>query len=98
MITVYAQKDDLVDKHKILLDELMWSDDLSPRPDLTKAFPCDINIGVIDDKGNLLPMTANIYVDDVLAAAAHHKNMLRLLAAIIEAIFTVCGTPDTAVR
>jgi len=98
MITVYAQKDDLVDKHKILLDELMWSDDLSPRPDLTKAFPFDIIKGVIDDKGILLPMTANIYVDDVLAAAAHHKNMLRLLAAIIEAIFTVCGTPDMAVR
>ena len=98
MITVYAQRDDLVDKHKILLDKLMWSDDLSPRPDLTKAFPCDINKGVIDDKGNLLPMEANIYVDDVLAAAARRKNMLRLLAAIIEAIFTVCGTPDTAVR
>ena len=76
----------------------MWSDDFSPRPDLTKAFPCDINKGVIDDKGNLLPMTANIYVDDVLAAAACRKNMLRLLTAIIEAIFTVCRTPDMAVR
>ena len=60
MITVYAQRDDLVDKHKNLLDKLMWSDDLSPRPDLTKAIPCNINKGVIDDKGILLPMTANI--------------------------------------
>ena len=83
---------------KNLLDELMWSDDLSPRPNLTKAIPCNINKGVINDKGILLPMTANIYVDDILAAAARRKNMLRLLAAIIEAIFTVCGIPDIAVR
>jgi hypothetical protein len=99
MITVYAQRDDLVKKHKKLLDELKWSaDDLSPRPDLVKAFPCNINQGVVDKKGILVPMTANIYVDDILAAAARQANMLRLLAAIIEAIFNVCGTPDTAVR
>ena len=98
MITVYAQRDDLVDKHKKLLDELKWSDDLSPRPDLVKAFPCNINRGVTDDTGILLPMTANIYVDDILAAAARQENMTKLLTAVIEAIFTVCGTPDTAVR
>jgi len=98
MITVYAQQDDLVDKHKNLLDELKWSDDLSPRPNLVKACPCDINKGVVDDKGVLLPMTANIYVDDILAAAARREYMTKILAAIIEAIFTVCGTPDTAVR
>jgi hypothetical protein len=98
MITVYAQRDDLVDKHRDLLDELMWSDDLSPKPDLTKAIPCNINKGVIDDKGILLPMTANIYVDYIFAAAALCKNMLRLLSAIIKAIFTVCGVPDIAVR
>jgi hypothetical protein len=39
MITVYAQRDDLVDKHKNLLNKLMWSDDLSPRPDLTNSIP-----------------------------------------------------------
>jgi hypothetical protein len=98
MITVYAQRDDLVDKHRDLLDKLMRSVDLSPRPDLTKAISYNINKGVIDDKGILLLMPANIYVDDILAAAARRKNMLRLLAAIIEAIFTVCGVPDIAVR
>ncbi len=97
MITVYAQRDDLVEKHKKLLDELKWSDDLSPRSDLVKAFPCKINQGVVDDQGLLVPMTANIYVDDILAAAARQANMLKLLAAIVKAIFTVCGTPDTAV-
>ncbi len=43
-------------------------------------------------------MMANIYVDDILATAAHRENMTKLLAAVIEAIFTVCGTPDIAVR
>ncbi len=42
-------------------------------------------------------MTANIYVDDILAAAALWDNMIKLLAAIIEAIFLVCGTLDVAV-
>ncbi len=98
MITVYAQRDDLVEKHKKLLDDLKWSDDLSPRSDLVKAFPCKINQGVVNDQGLLVPMTASIYVDDILAAAARQVNMSKLLAAIIEAIFTVCGTPDTAVR
>ena len=43
-------------------------------------------------------MTANIYVNDILAAAAFRDNMLRLLAAIIKAIFLVCGTPNIADR
>ena len=43
-------------------------------------------------------MTADMYVEDTLAAAALCDNMIRLLAAIIEAIFLVCGTPDIAVR
>jgi hypothetical protein len=98
MITVYAQRDDLVKKHEALLNELKWLEDLTPRPDLVKAFPCKINCGITDDNGNLCLMTANIYVDDILAAAAHRENMTKLLAAVIEAIFTVCGTPDIAVR
>jgi hypothetical protein len=46
----------------------------------------------------MTPMTANIYVDDILAAAPHREMMLKLLAAVIEAIFLVCGKPDIAVR
>ena len=97
MITVYAQRDNLVTKHKSLLDELKWSDDLNPQPNLVKSFPCSINRGVTDDSGFLLPMTTNIYVDDILAAAAHGENIMKLLEAVIEAIFTVCRTPDIAV-
>jgi hypothetical protein len=43
-------------------------------------------------------MTVNIYVDDMLAAAAFQDKMLKLLAAIVEAIFLVCRTPDILVR
>ena len=38
------------------------------------------------------------HVDDILAAAAFQDNMTRLLAAVIKAIFTVYGIPDTAVQ
>ncbi len=72
-------------------------EDIKPRPNLVRVFPCKINSGVTDDNGNLRPMMANIYVDDILAAAACQDNMTKLLAAVIEAIFTVCGTPDIAV-
>ena len=53
---------------------------------------------MLDDSGKVKPLEANIYVDDILAAAAFKENMMRLLAATIEAIFLVCGQPDIAVR
>jgi hypothetical protein len=43
-------------------------------------------------------MIANIYVDNILATADFRENMTKLLAAVIEAIFVVCGTPNIAVR
>ncbi len=48
--------------------------------------------------GNIAPLKANIYVNDILSAAAFKEYMLRVLAAIIEAIFLVCGVPDIAIR
>ena len=100
LITVLSQRDDLTIKHKDLLDALRWVEEYTEhtRPVLVRAFPCDINPGVISPDGKLTPMTANIYVDDILAAAALREKMLRLLAAVIEAIFLVCGEPDIAVR
>ena len=65
---------------------------------ICKAHPCDINQGVLDDSGKVKPLEANIYVDDILAAAALKEIIMRLLAATIEAIFLVCGLPDIAVR
>jgi hypothetical protein len=87
----------LINKHKLLLEEHKWIDTSTSRSKLKKEFPCIINNKVMDGNGNPLPMTANIYVDDILATAAFQDNMTRLLAAVIKAIFTVCGIPDTAV-
>ncbi len=67
------------------------------RPALVRAVPCDINPDVLDSNGNVNPMTADIYVDDIFSAAAFWDKMISLLAATIEAIFLVCGTPDVAV-
>jgi hypothetical protein len=53
-----------------------------------------LNKGILDDD----PLTANIYVNDILAAAAFKERMIRLLTAVIEAIFLVCGIPDMSVR
>ena len=97
MITIYAQREDLVEKHKLLLDKLKWLEETTPTLKLMKAFPCKINNGATDENGNLRPMRASIYVDDILAAAARQENMLRLLVAVIKYIFTVCGVPDIAV-
>jgi hypothetical protein len=45
-----------------------------------------------------LALEAHIYVDDILASAVGKQNILRLLAAIIEAIFAVCGRPMIEAR
>ncbi len=84
-------------KHKELLDKLKWCDESDTGPDHCRAHPCDINRRVLDDSGNISPLKANIYIDDILAAAAFKEYMLRLLAAIIEAIFLVSGVPHIAV-
>jgi len=89
LIPIYSIREDLVIKHKALLDMLVWYDDDMPDvPALVQAFGCAINPGLSDQHG---PLKAFIYVDDILAAAVGKRNILRLLAAIIEAIFTVCG-------
>jgi hypothetical protein len=94
LIHIYSQQDDLVVKHKTLLDILNWVMPALDKVQLVKAFKCDLNKGVLDDN----PLTANIYIDDILAAAAYKTRMVRLLAAIIEAIFLVYGVPNTSVR
>jgi hypothetical protein len=97
LITVLMQQTNLVEKHKDFIDALRWVEEDSTQQEFISAFPCKINRGVLDSNGNLLPITAKIYVDDILGAAAFRFNMLKLLAAIIEAIFLVCGTPNVLV-
>ncbi len=98
MISVYLQRNDLVEKHRNLLDKLRWIDENQVCPEPVRAFPCNLNCGITLKSGDLSPMIANIYVNDILATAAFRENMTKLLAAIIKAIFAICRTLNIAVR
>ena len=87
----------LVKKHAELLSMIKW-DKSNINVPKTRAHACKINQGVLDEDGNLLPLVGNIYVDDILSAGFLQDYILNLLAATIEAIFTVCGEPQTEVR
>jgi hypothetical protein len=77
---------------------LKWNEKHTPQLELVQEFGCEINQGVKNELGEIKPLTANIYVDDILGTSAFKEYIIRLLAAIIEAIFVVCGRPDVAVR
>jgi len=96
LITEYSTRSDLIEKHKDLLSILVWEDDdIWTGKDLVQAVKCPFNPGIPDLNGDL---EAYIYVDDILASAVNKQNILRLLAAIIEAIFTVCDRPNVELR
>jgi hypothetical protein len=67
---------------------LVWEDGDTPTCKLVQAVKCGINPGIPNQHGSL---EAYIYVDNILASAVGKQMMLRLLAAVMEAIFTVCG-------
>ena len=98
LIRVYLERTDLVDKHAELLALLKWDDLLEDSPAVTPAIPSALNQGVLDLDGNIIPTQGNIYVDDILGAGVSRGYMNRLLAATIEAIFTVCGEPQIQLR
>ena len=88
LIPVYLMRTDLTSNHKSLLDMLVWEDGDTPTCKLIQAVKCQINPGILDQHG---PLKAYIYVDVILASAVGKQMMLRLLAAVIQAIFMVCG-------
>ena len=96
-IPIYFFREDLVIKHKDFLDTLKW-DESPAAPNFVKAVRCELNKGVLNDDSTLSPPSAEVYVDDITAAAVRKEWILKLLAAIIESIFVVCGRPDTDVR
>jgi hypothetical protein len=91
LIIEYSTRSDLIERHKHLLDILIWEDNDTWTGDLVQAVKCPLNPGIPDLDGNF---KAYIYVDDILASAVNKHNILRLLATIIEAIFTVCDRPN----
>ncbi len=94
---VFANRSNLVVKHKTFIDMLKW-EEIDPSIELTPAFSCTINCGIMDDAGNRMDLPARIYVDDTLMLALNVDHMKMVLAATIEAIFVVMGKTDVAAR
>jgi hypothetical protein len=87
---------DLVEKHKALLDQIKWKKNIFV--DLIQAVKCDLIKGLINEFGEVNPLTAIIYVDHILGASVFNKNTTTLLTASIEAIFLVHKEPDIALH
>jgi hypothetical protein len=85
---------DLIEKHKHLLDMLVWEDEDNYFGDLVRAVRCPFNPGIPETDGYI---KAYIHVTDILAPVVNKQNILRLLATIIEAIFTACDCPNIEV-
>ncbi len=94
---VFANRPDLVIRHKEFIDMLRW-EEIDPCAKLTPAFSCTINCGIIDDAGNRIDLPTRIYIDDALILALNIDHMKMVLAAMIEAIFVVMGKPNVTVR
>jgi hypothetical protein len=75
---------------------LKW-EEIDPSAELTPAFSCTINRGIMDDAGNRIDLSAPMYVNNVLMLALNVAHMKMVLAATIEAIFIVMGKLDVAV-
>jgi hypothetical protein len=94
---VFANRPNLVIRHKIFIDMLKW-EEIDPSAKLTPAFSCTINCDIIDDAGNWIDLLTHIYVDNALVLALDVDHMKMVLAATIEAIFVVMGKPNVVVR
>ncbi len=94
---VFAYRPNLVIRHKKFIELLKW-EEIDPSAELTPAFSCTINRGIMDDAGKWRDLPACIYVDDALMLALDADHMKIVLAATIKAIFIVMGEPDVAVR
>ena len=63
--------------------------------EFVKAVACPLNPGIPDLDGSL---KAPIYIDDILSSAVNKENILKLLAATIEAFFSFFDQPNIEVR
>jgi hypothetical protein len=93
----FANRPNLVVRHKKFINMLKW-EEIDPSAELTPAFSCTINRGIIDDDWNRIDLPARIYLDNALMLALDADHMKMVLAATTKAIFMVMGKPDVAVR
>ena len=94
----YANRPDLVQKHKHYIDMVKWEVPSPDAPPPVRAAKCKLNPGVFDSVGNRIHHPSRIWVDDTLIAAVGTFAMKMALAAVIEAIFVVMGEPNTQLR
>ncbi len=94
---VYADRPNLVIKHKYYLDMISW-EETDPTALITQAIPGSMNKGTLDAQGNRAKLPARIYVDDALVLALSKCHMMQVLATLIKAIFVIMGKPDMTVR
>jgi hypothetical protein len=87
---VFANRPNLVVRHKKFIDMFKW-DEIDPSAELTPAFSCTINRGIMDDAGKRRDLPACIYINNALMLALDADHMKMVLAATIEAIFIVMG-------
>ncbi len=93
---LFLDRDDLVDKHRVLLDMIEW--DENEYGSNVQAKACQLCPGVIGADGKEEKRPARFYVDDALLAAIGRLRMEHFLAATIEAMFCVMGPPDPTLR
>jgi hypothetical protein len=96
---VFVKRPNLIVRHKKFIDMSKW-EEIDPSDELTPAFSCTINRGIMDDAGNRIDFPAHIYVEDalMLALAADHMKMVLAASSYNRAIFIVMGKLDVAVR
>ncbi len=93
----FANRPNLVVKHKTFIDMLKW-EEIDPSADLTPAFSCTINLGIMDDPGNRMDLPTCILCRRPLIMPLNVDHMKIVLAATIKAIFVVMGEPDVTAR
>jgi hypothetical protein len=94
---VFANRLDLVSKHKRFLDMFQW-EIFDQTIDIVPAVSCNINRGIMDKAGNPIDLPARTYVDDAIMLSLNAEHMKMVLGAMIESIFVVMGEPDEDVR
>jgi hypothetical protein len=68
LIKDFANRPNLVVRHKKFIDMLKW-EEINPSTNLTLAFSCTINRGIMDDAGNQMDLPTCIYINNALMLA-----------------------------
>jgi hypothetical protein len=93
LIKVFANRLDLVVKHKKILNMLKW-DETDPHVTNTRAYPCTTNQGIINENRICLDLPARMYIGGALMLTIDKAHMMMVLVAAIKAIFVVMGEPE----